>query len=368
MSRIQKSTNLYPHPFSRAYWRDAAAELKDTKMLVISALLIALRIALKPFAIPVGPSLYISPAMLATALGAMIFGPVVAIPAAIVSDTLGFLVFPNGQYFLPYVLTEIFSTLIYALCLYRAKPSALRVTLARFIICSVGNCILGQLIYAWQQAYLGTPEAAMKTVMGIANVARILKNVCFFPVESVVLTLFLNMVMPAVQRAKLIYTRESDLKFKPKQVIALVCLLVVGISGSVGYLTYRYNPNGEGKSRTADYSDTQRVEMNQKMTQVLLRQETGLSGETVVCIVDSAYRGFFDKDTDYTVSVYILDEEAFAAGQKADKDYTMDTLWGYSPKSLSKDPYGSLEKVATATFTMVEKTGEISDYLCKYIK
>ena len=54
MSTKQKSTTLYPHPFSAAYWRDAAAELKDVKMLVITALLIALRVALKPLAIPIG--------------------------------------------------------------------------------------------------------------------------------------------------------------------------------------------------------------------------------------------------------------------------------------------------------------------------
>ena len=35
MARVQKSTALYPHPFSRSYWRDAAAEMKDTRMLVI---------------------------------------------------------------------------------------------------------------------------------------------------------------------------------------------------------------------------------------------------------------------------------------------------------------------------------------------
>ena len=116
MSRTVKSTALYPHPFSKAYWQDAAAELKDIKMLVITALMIALRIALKPLAIPLGPQMYIQTATLATALGAMIFGPVMAIPAAIISDTIGFMIFPNGDYFLPFMLTEIASTLIYALC------------------------------------------------------------------------------------------------------------------------------------------------------------------------------------------------------------------------------------------------------------
>ena len=72
MANVQKNTTLYKSPFSKAYWRDAAAELKDTKMLVVTALMIALRVALQPLAIPLGPQLSIQTAMLATALGAMI--------------------------------------------------------------------------------------------------------------------------------------------------------------------------------------------------------------------------------------------------------------------------------------------------------
>ena len=71
MSRV-KSTAIYKSPLSKGYWADAAAELKDTKMLVVTALMIALRVALKPLAIPLGPQLSIQTAMLATALGAMI--------------------------------------------------------------------------------------------------------------------------------------------------------------------------------------------------------------------------------------------------------------------------------------------------------
>ena len=76
---------LYAHPLSKGYWKTALAELKSLRMLVVTALMIALRVALKPLAIPLGPQLSIQTAMLATALGAMIFGPVVAIPAAIIS-------------------------------------------------------------------------------------------------------------------------------------------------------------------------------------------------------------------------------------------------------------------------------------------
>ena len=229
MSKVQRSTALYPHPFSKAYWRDAAAELKDTKMLVVTALMLALRIVLKPLAIPLGPQLSIQTAMLATALGAMIFGPVVAIPAAMISDTVGFMIYPTGDYFLPFMLTEIASTMIYALFLYRSKVSPTRVMLARFGICFFVNVVLQQFIYAWWYAYIGNPEQAREQILGMMTLARILKNLCMFPIEAVVLTLFLKFLLPVTQRAKLTYNSNSDMRFTKKQIVTLVVLVLVGM-------------------------------------------------------------------------------------------------------------------------------------------
>ena len=359
MTKTQKSTALYDHPFSKAYWRDAAAELKDIKMLVITALMIALRIALKPFAIYIGPQMAIQTATLATALGAMIFGPVMAIPAAIISDTVGFMIFPTGDYFLPFMLTEIASTMFYALCLYRAKPTATRVIIARFLICFVVNVVLQQFIFAWQYTYMGNPEKAKDSIMGIMTVARLFKNLFFFPIESVVITLFLKVLIPVTARAKLTYGGSKGLDFTKKQIAVLVLLMVVGVGSSVGYLTYRYTST----SRSADYTDKQRVEANQEMTQLVLDRTDDWDGETMVCIVDSAYRPMFEKETDYTVAVYVLDETAFAAGQAADESYTMDTLWGYSKSGPGKDKYQSLVKVGSADVLKNEKTGEILEFV-----
>lgn len=72
-----KNKTLYPHPFSKAYWKDAAGELKDTRVLVFAALMIALRVAMKLVAIPLAPGLKINTAFIVNALGAMVFGPVV---------------------------------------------------------------------------------------------------------------------------------------------------------------------------------------------------------------------------------------------------------------------------------------------------
>ena len=359
MSKIQRSTAIYSSPFSVAYWRDAAAELKFTKMLVVTALMTALRIALKPLAIPLGPSLSIQTAMLATALGAMIYGPVVAIPAAIVSDTIGFMIYPTGDSFLPFVLTEIASTMFYALFLYRAKVTPTRVMLARFCICFFVNVVLQQFIYAWYYVYIGTPESAISSLTSIMTTTRIFKNLFFFPIESVVLTLFLKVLLPVTQRAKLTFGKDSDMKFTKKQVITLVALVLVGVVSAVAYLNNRYATT----SRSADYSTEERVEANQSAAQLVLAETDDWDEETVVCVVDSAYRGLFQPATDYTVAVYVLDEAAFAAGQADDDSYTMDTLWAYSKSGPKKDKYQSLIKVASVTYTQVEKTGEIQNFV-----
>ena len=360
MARNQRSTALYPHPFSKAYWRDAAAEMKFTKMLVITALLTALRIALKPLAIPLGPSLNIQTAMLATALGAMVYGPVVAIPAAIISDTIGFLIWPTGDYFLPFVLTEIASTMIYALCLYRSKVTPLRVVLSRFLICFFVNVVLQQLVYAWYYMFIGSPESAMNSVLSIMTTTRIIKNLVFFPIESVVLVLFLKVLVPVTKRAGLTFGTDSDMRITAKQIVAIVLLLAVGVGSATAYLLDRYT----NTSRSADYTDKQRVKANKAVTEIVKDREELPEG-TIVCIVDSAYCGLFETETDYTVSVYVLDEEAFAAGQAADKDYDMDTLWTYSKSGPKKDPYGSLVKLGTATFTENSKTDEVLEYTYK---
>ena len=365
MSTKQKSTAVYKTPLSKAYWRDAAAELKDTKMLVVTALMIALRVALKPLAIPLGPQLSIQTAMLATALGAMIYGPVVAIPAAMISDTVGFMIYPTGDYFLPFMLTEIASTMFYAIFLYRAeKVTPIRVMLSRFCICLFVNVILQQFIYAWWYSYIGNPEQARESILGIMTVARIFKNLAMFPIEAVVLTLFLRFLMPVCKRAKLIFSSETNMAFDKKQIVTLVILILVGSVSAVSYLGYRYNTS----SRSADYKPEERVAIQKDMAALVLEETDEWDAETVICVVDSAYRGLFQSETDYTVAVYVLDEEAFAAGQAEDESYTLETLWKYSKSGPKKDKYQSLIKVASCDIVKNEKTGEILEFVCNPVE
>ena len=346
MTKTQRSTALYPHPFSKAYWKDAAAELKSIKMLVVTALMIALRIALKPLAIPLGPQLSIQTAMLATALGAMIFGPVVAIPAAMISDTIGFMIFPTGDYFLPFMLTEIASTMIYALCLYRAKPSATRVIIARFLICFFVNVVLQQFIFAWQYTYMGNPDGAKNAIMGIMTTSRLFKNLFFFPIESIVLTLFLKMLLPVTTRARLTYGGSTGLEFTKKQVIALVVLLAVGIGSSIGYLNYYYNNN----SVTKDYSAEEVIEMNHLVHDIITDEEPEVPADNTLAVIEYAAKPFFGKDTTYTVALYQAKEGASIT----------ENMWSYKKTPASKDE--TLERVATVTIVTDNKTGDVLSY------
>ena len=352
MSRETKSTALYSHPFSKAYWCDATAELKDIRMLVVTALLIALRVALKPLAIPLGPQMSIQTAMLATALGAMIFGPVIAIPAAIISDTIGFMIFPTGDYFLPFVLTEIASTMCYALCLYRSKVSTTRVMLSRFFICFLVNVILQQLIFAWQYAYMGNPEKAADTILGIMGIARIFKNLFFFPVETVVLTLFLKVLLPVTRRVGLTYATESDMHFSKKVVVIMLCLVLAGAASSVGYLTYYYNNN----SITKDYTATEVVEMNHAMHDIICEKESGVPKDTTVAVIEDARKPFWGKETTYTVALY----QAVEGAQITDK------MWSYKKTPASKDK--DLWRMASATIVTDNATGEVLSFEIKYLK
>ena len=346
MSKTLKSTTLYPHPFSKAYWRDAAAELKDIRMLVITALMVALRIALKPFAIYIGPQMAIQTATLATALGAMIFGPVVAIPAAIVSDTIGFMIFPSGDYFVPFMLTEIASTMFYALCLYRAKPSATRVIIARFLICFVVNVVLQQFIFAWQYTYMGNPDKAKDSIMGIMTVARLFKNLFFFPIESVVITLFLKVLIPITSRARLTYGGSTGLDFTKKQVAALVLLMVIGAGSAVGYLDYYYDNN----SVTKDYSDEQVIEKNHEVHDIIIAQNSNVSAADTVAVIEYAKKPFFGSDTTYDVALY----------QAKEGNSITDNMWSYKKTPASKDE--TLQRIATVTIVTDNKTGDVLSF------
>lgn len=349
MPRIQKSTTLYPHPFSKAYWRDAAAELKSVKTLVIAAMMIALRVATKGLAVPIAPNLKLfSVASFINALGAMIVGPVVAIPAAFLSDFAGVMLWEGlGTYFLPYALQEIGSSLIWALLLYRAKPTAWRVMLGRLSICVIINVILGTSIdMLWQTVYYG--QSSM-----VLTLPRVLKNTFMFPIESVAMTFFLGLMVPITNRMGLTYSgtdAKQNMSFGKRQIVLLVILFVVGVASVTGYLFYYY----DNTSLSASYTTEERIETNKEMQKIVLDETDTWDDQASLTITDSAYKKFLGSEVTYTVSIYIPAEGKEIA----------DNMWKLKKSAAAS--HEDLVKNAVATIVVNEKTGEVISFTINY--
>ena len=233
---MRKNTQLFTHPFSRAYWRLAAAECKDGKMLAIAAMLTAMRIAVKSLSIPVGPSLKITFGFLVNAVGSMIYGPVVAIAASAVSDTLGALLFPSGAYFFPFIFEEIAGGVLFALFYYRAKLSTTRVMLGRLAVTAVCNLILNPALLTWYYAVIVGKSYAFMTW------PRLAKNVALFPLQTVALVLLINLLLPATNRMGLTCTGGEKLKITGKNVFALIALTVIAAAAVAAYYVWVYQP------------------------------------------------------------------------------------------------------------------------------
>ncbi len=345
---MQKSRNLYPHPFSAAYWKDAAAELKDTHMLVFAALMIALRLVMKQISIPITPFLRINTAFFVNALGAMVFGPIFAAICAVVTDVLGYLIRPDGVYFIPFVLTEVAGSLVFALFLYRAKVSTTRVMLSRFVISLFVNVLLQTPIMMWYYAlYMGGKQYTFAMA-----VPGMIKNILMFPIESVLLTLFLSVMLPITNRMGLTYAcsdAKKSLQFTKKQAATLVILFIVGVGCVVGYLTYYYNTT----SLSSNYSSEERYEKNTEMTPIVQSNCPEYAGETLVTTVESAYKKFLGKETTYTVAVYTVDEDALSG---YDKDLeNIRSLSKSKAKAVAED--GIMQRVGTATIVIEDATG-----------
>ena len=341
MSKVNKTTNLYKTPFSPAYWRDACAELKDTKMLVFAALIVALRVGLKTIIrIPLGPSLDITPAFMANALGAMVYGPFVGAIGAIVSDVLGVML-RGDTYFLPYVLTEISGTIIFALFFYRQKLTPTRVILSRFCICLFVNILLQTPIdMLFQLVYYGYNNVVL-------TLPRIFKNLFMFPLESVALAVFLSAIQPITYRMKLTYNPAEKLYFNKKQIALLVVLVFVGVASLFAYLPMHYSNN----SYSANYSTEERIEKNQSMQPIVLDNTDDWDDVTTMTCVESAYGKFLSKEITYTVAVYTVEE-----GVEVD-----DSIWMLSKSKAAK--HESLTRVATATIVVNDKTGEVVSFV-----
>lgn len=183
---------IFKTPFSRAYWQYAVRDSKKLRTLVFSALMVAACVALSYLkSVPVVNNIRVSWGFLARALCALVGGPVNALLFGFVEDTVSYFMNPTEGYNPFYILTTMLGVFTYALFLYRAEVTVLRVFLAK-LATNVQNVFLGGLgTYLWYSGGKGY----WAIVAGSA-----VKNAIMLPVQTLMLAALFAALLPILHR------------------------------------------------------------------------------------------------------------------------------------------------------------------------
>lgn len=190
-------------------FRSSARELRTTRCLALTALLIACNVTLDLLGvgIKISPELRIGFGYLFNASASMLFGPVVGMVAGAATDILGYFAgnASMGAYFPGYTLTAIVGGLIYGLWLYRpgagihgdsTRRRVLRIVGAKACINLFCNIFLNTL---WLTTVGGKALAVILPI-------RVAKNLILLAPECILLYFVLSFVL-VMQRSMGLSTR-----------------------------------------------------------------------------------------------------------------------------------------------------------------
>ena len=228
---MQKNLSA-PSVFSAAYWKEAVGNLKNTRMLALAAMIVALRAICKMLEIPLAPGLNINVAGLFNSVGAMVYGPVVGLVGAIVSDPLGYLLHPDGPYFLPFMLVDMSSSFIFGLFFWKRPLTVGRAMGAKFTVNMVSNIVMTSFIMKWYVAVFNLGFA-----YNLINLTRIAKNLVMFPIEAIFISVVLGALSPALYRLRLI-AEKPHLKLTAKHYLLVAALTALSIGLVLFYLYF----------------------------------------------------------------------------------------------------------------------------------
>ena len=196
---------IYAHPFSRAFWSDAAKETKSLKKLAFAALMIALCVMLSHVpSVPLWGGAKITWGFLGRSVCAWVCGPVLGLVFAVAEDLLSFFLTGGGGYpFFPgYTLTTMLGVLIYALFFYRQEMTIRRIFLAK-LLTNVQNVLLGAL---WSSILYGKAYLVMASGSAI-------KNLIMLPFQTVILAALFSAIGSALGRMGLIPKWKGKLRW-----------------------------------------------------------------------------------------------------------------------------------------------------------
>ena len=202
---MPKQKTLYKTPFSPAYWRDALADFRSLHSLIFASLMIAACMALgriPSFQIMPGVKL-VSWGYLARSLCGLVCGPVMAVVFGVAEDTLGFFLNSTGDpYFPGYALNTALGVLIYALFLYRAQVSVLRIFLAKLCNNVLINILLSSL---WASMWSDNGFLFYVSTKAVTNFVRL-------PFEVLILTVLYGAMLPILHRTGFLPDQAAKLR------------------------------------------------------------------------------------------------------------------------------------------------------------
>lgn len=204
-----------------ANFKKSAAELKTLPCICITAVLIALDLAIKasPISIQITDDLKISFAFVAVATIGMLYGPTVAGLACVVTDIIGYLLKPVGGFSPLFTLVEVAGGVIYGCFLYNFSPvkldfsggkafgrsllenisGVMRITAAKACVAVACNLLMTPLFITIQKTMeAGVFNADVFWVGFCTRVgSRIIKNLIEIPLHVMILLVVLFPIMSA---------------------------------------------------------------------------------------------------------------------------------------------------------------------------
>lgn len=232
----------------------SAKELTSLRCLCVTAILIALDLVLKlTISIQLTPFIKISFAFLALSAIGMLYGPTVGFFAGMITDLLGFIIKPTGEFNFWFTLIEALGGLIYGLFLYNAvggKWMLPRIIAAKATVVVVCNLILTT--YAISVFY-GNGFFALLP-------ARVISNLIQLPFDVLLMYLFMpallrayNQVFKGVRKVseKTVFS-DSGLTAATIYLICTLLLFVCGLGFAGNDLKTK---NSDLKKKTAEQSE-----------------------------------------------------------------------------------------------------------------
>lgn len=143
------------------------------------------------------------------------------------------------------------SSFIFGLFLYRAKLSSWRVIASRFAVVVVCNFIVNPLVMTLYNAVTGADPYKFITI------ARVIKNAAMFPLESVVLVIWLGAISMALYKMHLLPEKPPMIKVSAANIVALVCAAVISALAIFGYVKWKKsNTKPKPESTPAPITET----------------------------------------------------------------------------------------------------------------